>query len=228
VGVIATETHPESGKTRLAASAEEESGLSRAVAQLPQQVGGATTATASSFRGQQSVQAAIAGAVIDKPRSVAKSLKPSCFMTAFYLYRTNSVSRSRTARPSDHPRRERRWPTSATLKGIERRSAGYANQMRARGRVIGLVALAGFLAVAVSAAGSAPPPCCSAACDRCPVSICAAPAVEASVGTPAGAPAILTATIPSPRIDQYSAALSAWIFRMPRLPAHEFRRPMRN
>lgn len=99
--------------------------------------------------------------------------------------------------------------------------------MAPRNRVIGWIALAAFAALAASGGAATPPPCCSPACDRCPVTVCAPPAVEASVGK-AGAPPSLAADAVLPLLfGRFTIAAIDRAPQMLRSPAHVFRRPMR-
>jgi hypothetical protein len=96
---------------------------------------------------------------------------------------------------------------------------------RAR-RTVALAALLGMLALTAGIAATLPPPCCPANCDRCPLTICAVAAVESPHG-----PSVSAAAPSLPNtVNFYEAhvtVLTAWAASVPRLLAHEFRRPLR-
>jgi hypothetical protein len=113
-------------------------------------------------------------------------------------------------------------PESEYLVSIRVHNGG----MKGRTRAIGLTALVAFLAITAWSAGIIPSPCCSAACQRCPITLCAATTAEASPKVD-----LATAQMPviatSPLFDQ-TVTITALVAQVPALLSHEFRRPMRN
>jgi len=93
-------------------------------------------------------------------------------------------------------------------------------------RLVGLTALVSFLAIAAWSAGFVPSPCCSPACDPCPVMFGKGAAAESSPKVSIAAPAIAS-SIEAQRIG--AVPESAQIpTRVTAFLLHAFHRPMRN
>jgi hypothetical protein len=92
--------------------------------------------------------------------------------------------------------------------------------------MLGLAALAGFLACAALSAGLMPSLCCSESCEPCPVVFCkSTPAASSQkVDTAYGLP---PASV-QPFLLLAAAPASSTLAQIPNFLSHEFRRPMRN
>jgi hypothetical protein len=93
-------------------------------------------------------------------------------------------------------------------------------------RVVGLTALVSFLAIAAWSAGFVPSPCCSPACDPCPVMFGKAAAAESSPKVSIAAPAVASGI--ESRLTAAAPESARTVTRVASLLSHEFLRPMRN
>jgi hypothetical protein len=93
-------------------------------------------------------------------------------------------------------------------------------------RLVGLTVLVGFLAIASWSAGFVPSPCCSPACDPCPVMFGKGAAAESSPKVSIAAPAILSGE--GTRLIPAAPNTVETVTRIASFLPHEFRRPMRN
>ena len=99
--------------------------------------------------------------------------------------------------------------------------------MRTAKKVWAAAALLAFLALAAGASNSLPAPCCSAACDRCPLTVCAVAPADSPHG-PGVEASPAHQEIAAPRPPQPGLGFFiAWNRSVPRFLSHEFRKPLR-
>ena len=93
-------------------------------------------------------------------------------------------------------------------------------------KVVGLAALAGFLACTAWSAGLVPSACCSESCEPCPIILCKSTAVNTSQKVDIAQP-LAPSILDHFRLTEAAAPI-ATLAQIPSSLRPEFRRPMRN